>query len=92
MAHGHRARSITLEPGGQFELSGAPLETLHEAAAENAEHIDEVKQVAGEIGASFIGLGFAPEMDARGHALDAQGPLQDHARVHAQGAASSAST
>ena len=53
--------SITLEPGGQFELSGAPLETLHEAAAENAEHIDEVKQVAGEIGASFIGLGFAPE-------------------------------
>ncbi len=53
--------SITLEPGGQFELSGAPLETLHEAAAENGQHIDEVKQVAGEIGASFIGLGFAPE-------------------------------
>jgi glutamate--cysteine ligase len=47
--------------GGQFELSGAPLETLHETAAENAQHIDEVKQVAGEIGASFIGLGFAPE-------------------------------
>ncbi len=35
--------SITLEPGGQFELSGAPLETLHETAAENAQHIDEVK-------------------------------------------------
>src|SRR5215468_3692394 len=53
--------SITLEPGGQFELSGAPLATLHETAAENAQHIDEVKEVAGEIGAGFIGLGFAPE-------------------------------
>ena len=53
--------NITLEPGGQFELSGAPLETLHETAAENAQHIDEVKQVAAEIGAGYIGLGFAPE-------------------------------
>src|SRR5713226_6431137 len=53
--------SVTLEPGGQFELSGAPLETLHETAAENAQHLDEVKQVAGEIGAGFIGLGFAPQ-------------------------------
>ena len=53
--------NITLEPGGQFELSGAPLETLHETAAENAQHIDEVKAVAGEIGAAFVGLGFAPE-------------------------------
>ena len=53
--------SITLEPGGQFELSGAPLETLHETAEENEQHLDEVKEVAGEIGAGFIGLGFAPE-------------------------------
>ena len=53
--------NITLEPGGQFELSGAPLETLHETADENARHIDEVRAVAGEIGAAFIGLGFAPE-------------------------------
>jgi glutamate--cysteine ligase len=53
--------SITLEPGGQFELSGAPLETLHETADENAQHIDEVIEVAAEIGAGFIGLGFAPE-------------------------------
>src|SRR5262252_7278886 len=53
--------NITLEPGGQLELSGAPLETLHETAEENAQHIDEVKAVAGEIGAAFIGLGFAPE-------------------------------
>jgi glutamate--cysteine ligase len=53
--------SVTLEPGGQLELSGAPLETLHETADENAQHIDEVKAVAGEINAGFIGLGFAPE-------------------------------
>ncbi len=53
--------SITLEPGGQFELSGAPLETVHETAAENEQHIAEVKTVAGEIGAGFIGLGFAPQ-------------------------------
>jgi glutamate--cysteine ligase len=53
--------NITLEPGGQFELSGAPLETLHETAAENAQHISEVKEVAGEIGAGYIGLGFAPQ-------------------------------
>ena len=53
--------SITLEPGGQFELSGAPLETVHETAAENSQHLREVKEVAGEIGAGYIGLGFAPE-------------------------------
>jgi glutamate--cysteine ligase len=53
--------SITLEPGGQLELSGALLETLHETADENALHIHEVKTVADEIGAGFIGLGFAPQ-------------------------------
>src|SRR5690348_12986899 len=53
--------NITLEPGGQFELSGAPLETLHETSAENELHIREVKEVAGEIGAGYIGLGFAPD-------------------------------
>src|SRR5207302_3079721 len=40
---------------------GAPLETVHETAEENAQHLDEVKEVANEIGAAFIGLGFAPE-------------------------------
>ena len=53
--------AITLEPGGQFELSGAPLETLHETAEENDQHIREVNEVAGEIGAGYIGLGFAPQ-------------------------------
>jgi glutamate--cysteine ligase len=53
--------NVTLEPGGQLELSGAMLETLHETADENEQHIAEVKTVAGEIGAGFIGLGFAPQ-------------------------------
>ena len=53
--------SVTLEPGGQFELSGAPLETMHETAEENAQHIREVNEVAGELGAGYIGLGFAPD-------------------------------
>ena len=53
--------NVTLEPGGQLELSGAMLETLHETSDENEQHIREVKTVAGEIGAGFIGLGFAPQ-------------------------------
>lgn len=52
--------SITLEPGGQFELSGAPLETLHDTCDEVHTHLDQVATVAGEIDAGFIGLGFAP--------------------------------
>lgn len=53
--------SVTLEPGGQFELSGAPLETLHQTCAEVNLHLREVKTVADEIGAGFLGLGFSPK-------------------------------
>ncbi|MCC5980611.1 MAG: glutamate--cysteine ligase, partial [Oceanicaulis sp.] len=53
--------SITLEPGGQFELSGAPLETLHQTCAEVNGHLKEVREVADEIGAGFLGLGFSPK-------------------------------
>ncbi|MBM3645509.1 MAG: glutamate--cysteine ligase [Alphaproteobacteria bacterium] len=52
--------NITLEPGGQLELSGAPLETLHETADETANHLAEVKAVAAPLGVGHIGLGFAP--------------------------------
>lgn len=55
------AASITLEPGGQFELSGAPLETVHETCAEVNGHLSEVREVADEIGAGFLGLGFSPK-------------------------------
>ncbi|NNF72816.1 MAG: glutamate--cysteine ligase [Rhodobacteraceae bacterium] len=52
--------NISLEPGGQLELSGAPLETIHETCDEVNEHLVEVHSVADEIGARFIGLGAAP--------------------------------
>ncbi len=53
--------NVSLEPGGQLELSGAPLETIHQTCDEVNEHLREVKEVADGIGAGFIGLGAAPE-------------------------------
>src|SRR6201992_3783284 len=52
--------SLSLEPGGQFELSGAPLKTVHETCAETNTHLDECREVANEIGVGVLGLGFAP--------------------------------
>ena len=52
--------NVSLEPGGQLELSGAPLETIHETCDEVNEHLREVQSVADRIGAGFIGLGAAP--------------------------------
>ncbi|MFN3075582.1 MAG: glutamate--cysteine ligase [Alphaproteobacteria bacterium] len=53
--------SITLEPGGQLELSGAPLRTLHETCAEIAEHLRQVEEVAAPLGIGAVGLGFQPK-------------------------------
>src|SRR5271155_1717650 len=53
--------SVTLEPGGQFELSGAPLETLHETCEEVHEHLRQVREVCDELGLGMIGLGFDPK-------------------------------
>ena len=52
--------NISLEPGGQFELSGAPLETIHDTANELNQHLDELRGISDEIGAGFIALGAAP--------------------------------
>ncbi|ESQ89122.1 glutamate--cysteine ligase [Asticcacaulis sp. AC460] len=52
--------SVSLEPGGQFELSGAPLETLHDICEETGQHLEEVRAVAGELGLGFVGTGFSP--------------------------------
>ena len=52
--------NVSLEPGGQLELSGAPLETIHETCDEVNEHLAQVKAVADGIGVGFIGLGAAP--------------------------------
>jgi glutamate--cysteine ligase len=52
--------NISLEPGGQFELSGAPLESVHDTAAELDNHLSEVHAVAGPLGVGFFGMGAAP--------------------------------
>ena len=53
--------SITLEPGGQFELSGAPLETVHQTCDEVHEHLRQVREVCDELGLGMLGLGFDPK-------------------------------
>ncbi len=52
--------SLSLEPGGQFELSGAPLKSIHETCAEVNTHLAQTREIANEIGAGVLGLGFAP--------------------------------
>ena len=47
--------NISLEPGGQFELSGAPLETLHQTCRETNAHFAQVREVAGPLGIGFLG-------------------------------------
>jgi glutamate--cysteine ligase len=54
------AANISLEPGGQFELSGAPLHSMHDICEETGQHLEEAKAVAEELGLGFLGLGFAP--------------------------------
>jgi glutamate--cysteine ligase len=53
--------SVTLEPGGQFELSGRPVKTLHETCREVHEHLDQVRAVAAPLGIGMLGLGFQPK-------------------------------
>jgi len=53
--------SITLEPGGQFELSGAPLEHLHQTCQETGAHLAELREVAGALGIAFLGVGASPK-------------------------------
>ncbi len=53
--------AISLEPGGQFELSGAPLETLHQTCAELQTHLHQVREVSEALGLCMLGLGFLPK-------------------------------
>jgi glutamate--cysteine ligase len=55
------AANISLEPGGQFELSGAPLASATEVAAELQTHLDEVRSIAEPLGIRFMGIGAPPE-------------------------------
>ncbi|KFN49094.1 glutamate--cysteine ligase [Arenimonas composti] len=53
--------SVTLEPAGQLELSGAALENIHQTCAETHAHLREVKAVGDELGLGFLGMGFQPK-------------------------------
>ena len=53
--------SITLEPGGQFELSGAPLENLHQTCSETGRHLTIMKDIIAELDICMLGLGFQPK-------------------------------
>ncbi len=55
-----KGAAISLEPGGQFELSGAPLASIHETCREVHSHLAEVREIADPLGISFLGLGFSP--------------------------------
>lgn len=52
--------AISLEPGGQFELSGAPVDTVHQTCSELMAHLAQVREVAKPLGLGFIGLGMTP--------------------------------
>jgi glutamate--cysteine ligase len=58
---GEGTETVSLEPGGQFELSGAPVDTLHETCAETQEHLKQVLNVGEDLGIGFLGLGFSPK-------------------------------
>ena len=53
--------TVSLEPAGQFELSGAPLSNLHESCAESGRHLVQVKAVGDKLGLGFLGLGMWPD-------------------------------
>src|SRR6187401_1792528 len=53
--------AISLEPGGQFELSGAPVETIHQTSSELMAHLAQLKEIARPLGIGFLGLGMSPK-------------------------------
>ncbi len=53
--------AISLEPGGQFELSGAPLETIHQTCRESNVHLSQLRQIAEPLGIRFLGMGASPK-------------------------------
>jgi glutamate--cysteine ligase len=52
--------SVTLEPGGQLELSGAPMENIHQICMEMSGHLAELRDISNELGLSWLGIGFHP--------------------------------
>lgn len=61
LAGPHGMGAISLEPGGQFELSGAPLENLHETCKETNAHLDLMREIGEPLGIAFLGMGGSPK-------------------------------
>jgi glutamate--cysteine ligase len=53
--------AISLEPGGQFELSGAPVETIHDTCRELHAHLAQLREIADPLGIGFLALGMSPK-------------------------------
>ncbi len=77
--------AISLEPGGQFELSGAQLETVHQTSSELMAHLAQVREVAEPLAHRLSRHRHDAELEPRRSAENAQGALQDHDRLHAEG-------
>lgn len=60
IALGRERASITLEPGAQLELSGAPLGNVHKICAEMHGHLDELREISSEMNLAWLGVGFHP--------------------------------
>ena len=61
LAEQHGMGAISLEPGGQFELSGAPLETIHQTCKESNQHLATLRDIAEPMGIRFLGMGGSPK-------------------------------
>jgi glutamate--cysteine ligase len=61
LAEPHGMGAISLEPGGQFELSGAPLLTLHETCKETGQHLTLMREIGEPLGIAFLGIGGSPK-------------------------------
>jgi len=57
---GESGGTVSLEPGGQFELSGAPVESIHETGAETHEHLEQVLAIGAPLCIGLLGVGFSP--------------------------------
>ena len=84
--------AISLEPGGQFELSGAPVETVHQTCSELMAHLAQVQGDRAPARHRLPRARHDAELDARRHPDDAEGPLPHHDRLHAEGRQATAST
>ena len=84
--------AISLEPGGQFELSGAPVETVHQTASELMAHLAQVREIARPLRHRLPRPRHDAEMDARARCRRCRRAATDHDRLHAEGRHATAST